>query len=223
MTLREDWLQDPLMIIENNVFINRTLKNPKNNQQEKWSSFHYATRLKLDGSVFFCRQVLGAASIPDEIGLPLLAHRQLRWYLEAFFFELMSAFDTLLQELNTIYAYNEKLTPEHVRWNDKKPTKFMGKLPENISQDITNERIKEWFIKVKRYRDTATHHYTVALSSGNTWAGYPINYSDFEINMQYFDEQGNYRPEGINKCSEYLKNMVIHIISIWQYMSQEFK
>ena len=80
----EDWIQDPLKSCK--------LKSPKDDRQNGlWYSFHFATRLKLDGADYFCRQALGAASMPYDLGLPLLAHRLLEWYLDAFFFELMAA------------------------------------------------------------------------------------------------------------------------------------
>ena len=140
MSSREDWLQDPLMEIENGSYKPRKLKTPKDNQNDLWFGFHFATRLKLDGAAYFCRQALGAASMPDNLGLHLLAHRQTEWYLEAFFFELMSAFETLLQELNIIYAHDLKLKPEKIRWNDKNRNKFMKKLPDNILKNIATER-----------------------------------------------------------------------------------
>jgi hypothetical protein len=146
----EDWLQDPLRKIDNNTYKTRTLKAPKDRQQEKWFSFHFATRLKLEEAVFFCRQVLGAASMPEDLGLPLLAHRQIEWYLEAFFFELMSAYDTLLQELNIIYAYDLSLKPDQVRWNEEKPNKLMKTLPDSILKYITKE--KKW-TGLKKFRD----------------------------------------------------------------------
>ncbi len=61
----EDWLQDPLRKIENGTFKTRKLKASKNKQNDLWHSFHFATRLKLDGADFFCRQALGAAGMPD--------------------------------------------------------------------------------------------------------------------------------------------------------------
>ncbi|MGD0779753.1 MAG: Cthe_2314 family HEPN domain-containing protein [Dehalococcoidales bacterium] len=219
----EDWLQDPLRKLDNNTYKTRILKTPKGEQQDKWFSFHFATRLKLDGAVFFCRQVLGAASMPYDLGLPLLAHRQIEWYLEAFFFELMSAYDTLLQELNIIYAYDLGLKPDQVRWSDKGPNEFIKMLPDSILKDSTEERKKDWFKKIQRYRNTATHHYTVPLSSGKTWVGTPINYSWFNISMQYLDEEDNYKLEDIKLCEEYLKRMVYYITSIWQHMAKEFK
>ncbi|GAH63495.1 unnamed protein product, partial [marine sediment metagenome] len=80
----EDWLRDPLRKIENGSYKRRKLKNLQDDKQnDLWWNFHFATRLKLDGADYFCRQLLGAASRPDELGLPLLAHRQLKWYLDA--------------------------------------------------------------------------------------------------------------------------------------------
>ncbi len=76
----EDWLQDPLRKIENGTYKTRKLKAPKDNQNDLWFSFHFATRLKLDGADFFCRQaglrlfirgVLEGRSPSKEIIFPL--------------------------------------------------------------------------------------------------------------------------------------------------------
>ena len=220
----EDWLQDPLRKIENGTYKSSKLKAPKDNQNELWHVFHFATRLKLDGADFFCRQVLGAASMPDNLGLPLLAHRQTEWYLEAFFFELMSAFETLLQELNIVYAYDLALKPEDVRWRDKKKTKFMENLPGKIFNSIEEGRNKDWFCRVQRYRNTATHHYTVPLGSGKTGSGYkPLDYSEHHVFIHYLDKTDNFKNENIETCKNYLKNMVEHIRSIWEVMAEEFE
>ena len=82
----EDWLQDPLREIENGTYKTRKLKAPKDKQNELWRVFHFSTRLKLNAADYFCRQMLGAASMSYDFGLPLLAFSQLKWYLDAFFF-----------------------------------------------------------------------------------------------------------------------------------------
>lgn len=156
----EDWLQDPLRKIESGSYKSRKLKSTNERQNDLWHSFHFATRLKLDGADFFCRQAVGAASMPNDLGLPLLAHRQTEWYLEAFFFELMSAYDTLLQELNIVYAYDLALKPEDVRWRDEKKTKFMENLPEKVFNSIKEGR-KIGFIESK---DTETQQLIIILS-----------------------------------------------------------
>lgn len=215
----EDWLQDPLRKIENGTYKPRTLKNPKDKQNDLWFIFHFATRLKLDGAVFFCRQVLGTASISNDLGLPSLAYEQQKWYLDAFFFELMSAFDTLFQELNIVYAYDLDFKPDVVRWN-----KIKCKLPENIKRNITEERGKDWFYKVKRYRDTSTHHYLVPLGSHTIrWGHNPSARSTHAVSMYYQDKEGNIKNEDINTCKGYLDNVVQLIKSVWEIMAEEFE
>lgn len=217
----ENWQEDPLIKISKSPYYRyRPRKNLTAKQYSNWRPFHFATRLKLDGADFFCRQALGAASMSDDLGLPLLAHRQKEWYLEAFFFELMSAYDTLLQELNIVYAYDLGLKPEDVRWGKK----IKNRLPQKIVENIDKERRQDWFYKVQRYRNTATHHYTVPLGSGTVGFGdNPLDYSEHDVSMHYLDKAGNVANEDINTCKNYLKKMVKHISSIWEVMAEEFK
>ena len=215
----EDWLEDPLRKIESGIYNTRKLKTLKDNQNDLWFSFHFATRLKLNGADFFCRQVLGAASMPDDLGLPLLAHRQLKWYLDAFFFELMSAYDTLLQELNTVYAYDLGLKPEDVRWD-----RIKSKLPNELLNYMEKEREKEWFDKIRRYRNIATHHYLVP--TGSSKAGFgdkPLDYSEHQVFMHYLDDSGNPKDEDIIHCIEYLRRMVKFISHVWAEMALAFE
>jgi hypothetical protein len=216
----EDWLQDPLEKIGKSPYKRRKLKKPKDDEQnDSWWGFHFATRLKLDGADHFCRQVLGAASMPDNLGLPLLAHRHLKWYLDAFFFELMSAYDTLLQELNIIYAYDLGLKPDDVRWN-----KIKGQLPDGLREYMDEEKRKEWFKKVRSYRVTATHHYLVPTGHYTLGlGGKPLDYTEHEVSIYYLDNTGEAKVEKIGICKDYLKNMVKHISSVWQEMAQEFQ
>jgi len=214
----EDWLQDPLRIIEGGSYKSRKLKSHNEQQSSRWQSFHFATRLKLDGADHFCRQVLGAVSMPDNLGLPLLAHRQLKWYLDAFFFELMSAYDTLLQELNIVYAYDLGLKPEDVHWG-----KIKDKLPPELREYVEEERGKQWFDRARKYRNTATHHYLVPTDTMQTGFGeQPLDYSEHKTYMVYLDDAGNIEHEKIKARIEYLKNMVRYISSVWEKMAQEF-
>ena len=223
MSSGEDWLQDPLIIrIDRGSDKRRKLKSPDDEQNDLWWSFHFATRLKLNGADHFCRQVLGAASMSYRKGLPLLAHRQLEWYLDAFFFELMSAYDTLLQELNIVYEIGFKL--DEVRWNDKKPTKFMNALPEKITNYMDIERNKDWFKKVRKYRNMATHHYLVPISSWETgWGDEPLDYTTHEVHIHYLGEGADFKGEDVKMCKKYLNNMVKYIRSVWKEMAGEFQ
>ena len=214
----EDWLQDPLREKGKGLYHYRNLKNLPKEQQAQWNSFHFSTRLKLEGADYFCRQVLGAASMPDDQGVHLLAYKQLEWYLDAFFFELMAACDTLLQELNTVYAYDLQLKLEAVRWN-----KIKGKLPNELVKYVEGERRKDWCCEVQWYRNTTTHHRRVPIGSTKTWWGSNSLDSSHHVYMHYRDKEGNPKREEIGICKDYLNNMVRYINSVWEMMEQEFQ
>jgi len=215
----EDWLQDPLMEIGKGSYQYRKPKSLDEKQYNLWQHFHFATRLKLDGAEHFCRQVLGAASMPDDLGLPLLAHRQLKWYLDAFFFELMSAYDTLPQELNIVYAYDLGLKPEDVRWE-----RIKSRLPNGLVGYMDKERNEKWFDKTRRYRNIATHHYLVPTGSWKGgWGDQLLDYTQHQVFIHYLDDSGNLEDEEIIVCIEYLKKMVKFISHVWEKMAQEFR
>ena len=222
----EDWLEDPLIIrIDKGSFKRRKLKSPNDEKQnDSWWSFHFATRLKLNGADHFCRQVLGAASMPNRQGLPLLAHRQLEWYLSAFFFELMSAYDTLLQELNIVYAYDLGLKPKDVRWATKKDELQKVELPKELLQYMREEQKKEWFKKVREYRNMATHHYLIPISSWEIgWGDEPLDYTTHKVHIHYLGEEGHFKDENVKICKEYLNNMVKYIRYVWKQLAGEFQ
>ena len=218
----EDWLQDSLREKGKGRYHYRKLKN-HGERQGLWVSFHFSTMLKLDAADYFCRQLLGAASMPDYLGLPLLAHRLLKWNLDAFFFELMSAYDILLQELNIVFAYDLGLVPEQVNW-----PKIKDKLPTELVQYMKKEREKDWFKKIRTYRNMATHHAYVPTSS---WVGgsgnKPLDYDEHNVSMipiPYLDSSGKPIEENISHCRIiYLKRMAEYIGSAWGKMAQEFQ
>ena len=208
----EDWLLDPLMEIGKGSYQYRKRKSLNAKQYDLWQSSHFSTRLKLDGADHFCRQALGAASRPDGLGLPLLAHRQLEWYLDAFFFELMSAYDTLLQELNVVYANDLGLTMEQVRWSTIK-----DKLPETLLEYMDKERKDKWFRKLHQHRNRGAHHSHVPTSSWRVgWGDEPWHYSEHKINIFYVDpDTEKPQVEEVNVCCDYLSKMVEHIHQVW--------
>ena len=207
----EDWLRDPLRKIENGTYKSRTLKsaNDKQNDLWEWDSFHFATRLKLDGAKFFCTKVIDIARTPED---------ELEWYLDGFFFELMAACDTLLQELNTVYAYDLQLKPEAVRWN-----KIKGKLPNELVKYVEEERKKDWFCEVQWYRNITTHHYHIPKSRSKIWWGHDSLHSTYHVGLQYIDKEGEIKIKEISICKDYLSNMVNYISSVWGKMAQEFE
>jgi hypothetical protein len=205
----KDWQDDPLIKITGANYEFSKLKSGDVDQSGRWQSFHVATRVKLDGADFFCRQALDTASMPGDLGLPSLSHGQTEWYLDAFFFELISAYDTLLQELNIVYAHLG-LTPGDVHWG-----KIKDKLPPELRKYMEEERKKQWFDRARKYRNTATHH---SLLEG---ASIPSIGKAF---IYYRDKEGKFKGgEEIAVCKDYLSNMVNYISSVWEMMAQEFE
>ncbi len=207
----EDWLEDPLMEIGEGSYKPRQLKSPKDEEQyREWRLFHYSTRLKLNGANFFCTKVIDTESTPED---------ELRWYLDAFLFELMAAYDTLLQELNIVYAYDLQLKPEAVRWNNKSKNKFMEKLPDEIFNYIKAERNKDWFCEVQWCRNLTSHHYRSPISGVRRHGSLHLT----NVYLQYQDKKGKFKSSKIIICKDYLSNMVNYISSVWGIMAEEFE
>ena len=201
----EDWLQDPLREIDRGEYKPRKPKSLNDEQSSDWRLFHYTTRLKLNGAHFFCTKVIDTESTSED---------ELRWYLDAFFFELMAACDILLQELNTVYAYDLLLQPEAVRWN-----KIKGKLPNELVKYAEEERRKDWFCEVQWYRDTTTHHYRNPISSSRSHGSLHLT----NVRLLYINREGEIDSKEISVCKDYLNNMVNYISSVWEKMVQEFE
>ena len=221
MSSSEDWLQDPIMRIGRGSYKYHKLKRSTDEQNDTWQGFHFSTRLKLDASDYFCRQVLGAASRPSDLGLPLLAYRQLKWYLDAFFFELMSAYDTLLQEVNVVY--NLGLDIDKVSWRTMKDKLDKSKLTRELGGYMEKERGKEWFKKVHQYRNIAAHRsylWTGEMKGG--WGDKPWGYDVHEVSIYRLDDTGTVQMERISVCTELLTIVVGHIQQVWRKMAQRF-
>lgn len=218
MSSMADWLEDPLVVRKKGSL---TFKQPKSlgtDARDNWEIFHFSTRLKLDAADHFCRLALGVTSMPYDFGLPLLARSQTKWYLDAFFFELMSAYETLLQELNVVYEVNKDV--EKVTW-----TSIKGKLTApSLKNLMESERKEAWFERLRWYRNTATHHAYIPISAGAIgWGKMPWDYDKHLVSLFYFDPETNeWKEESVEACPDYLKRMVEHIRTVWGKMAEEF-
>jgi hypothetical protein len=218
MIKEKDWLNDPLMI-DWRSYKPRLLKTSDQNRKDRWFSFHFATRLKLDGADYYCRQALGCASVSDRLGFPLLAHRLLEWSLGSFFFQLVSSYDTLLQEQNVIYANELEFNPEEVKWS-----KIKHKIPEPVVSYMEDERGKDWFIELRSFRNIATHQYVTPLSSMTTMVGEePLDYSKHEVTILCMGKDRTAKSLKVDVCIDYLKQMANHVTNAWKLMASEFE
>ncbi len=218
----EDWLNDPLTIPDPTK-LGWTIRRPNEtflpkSSWELWWSFHFATRLKLEGTVYFCSQMLGASSLPDELGLPLLVHRMGTWYAHAFFFELCSAYDTLLQEINVVYECG--IDMDKVRWRVIKP-----KLPDELRSSMERRRNEDWFKEVFGFRNMSTHHYIALMEKVETGIGEEVWGLDVdEAKLVYVDQHtNNIVRRDIAVAKDYLRRMLHHVHELWERMSEKFE
>ncbi len=203
----EDWLKDPLREIGKACYKPRELKSPLIDGTA-WRLFHYSTRLKLKGAKFFCTKVIDTASTSED---------ELRWYLDAFFFELMAACDTLLQEINVVY--NLGIDIDKVSWRTMKDELAKSKLASKLGKYMEEERGKEWFCEVQWYRNLTTHHYRPPITSSRIHGSLHLT----DVCLQYIDKEGEIKIKEISICKDYLSNMVNYISSVWGKMAQEFE
>ncbi len=213
-----DWLEDPLVVREEGSFGYKKPRSLDETAYENWKVAHSSTRLKLEGADHFCRLALGAASMPHDCGLPLLARSQTKWYLDAFFFELMSAYGTLLQELNVVYKVN--LDVNEVKWSSIK-----GKLPITLVELMEKQWTATWFKKLRGYRNLATHHMYIPTSAFKAGAGeMPWDYYYYEVELFHVDTEARKAIfEDLKEaCTGYLKKMTDHIHTVWGKMAEEF-
>jgi hypothetical protein len=213
----EDWLKDPLMAIGEGSFAYIETTNIESQVYKSWTSFHFDTRLKLNGADYFLRQLLGSVSRPDRIGSTLLAFHFRQWYLDAFFFELMAAYEILIQELNTIYECGAKAYDRDIF------SKVKRFIPEDLANLLEEEQKKEWFRKLRWYRNSITHRSRnitddFTLSLGDT----PWHYTSYEIHLTYYNERtSEWEREQIGVCETYFNNMTDHIHAVWKKIKEQ--
>ncbi|MFC1962287.1 hypothetical protein ACFLWN_04535 [Chloroflexota bacterium] len=184
-----------------------------------WEEYHLSTRTKLEGATFFCRCVLGSGSMPRDIGGRDLYYKLLEWYLDAFFFELVSAYEVVFQELNILYSGETIIEEKDVKWTSVKEI-----LTEDIVEYIDNTRNLTWFIKLRQHRNKSAHHSHIHTSSwsvgigGMTW-----NHDSHDIMMSYFDPSSNeLKLETIQKCRGYLNHMLGYVHEVWTIIANHF-
>ena len=214
-----DWLADPLMSVDSQFSYKELARSTDPDQH--WKGYHFSTRLKLEAADCFCRQLLGVAQLPYDLGLPLLAHRQSKWLLDVFFFELVSAYDMALQGINVIYDMG--LKPEEVKWGNVKHKKKL--MPSELFSYMSKEWESPWFKEARDLRNTGAHRSYIWTGQSQGGSGdKPWDYDYHKAVIYRFNtENQEIESEDIGVCAEYFKRMVAHINEIWSHTAKEFK
>jgi len=207
---KSDWLEDPLMVITRE---SKYLKPVKADEEvfESWQSFHYNTRLKLNGVEYFLRQALGAASRPDHLGLPMQGYSFQQWHIDAFFTELMSASEILMQELNAIYKCGIEINDRNLL------SKLKKTLPADLTKMIQEDREKDWFKKASWYRHSITHRFRTPIDSWTAGSGEKSWHVDeHSVQIYYYNEDTKeWKSENIEVCKQFFSRMLDFVHAVW--------
>ncbi|MBI4307937.1 MAG: hypothetical protein HY684_03945 [Chloroflexi bacterium] len=163
------------------------LKAATDMEQANWSVFHSSIRLKLQAASHFLELAEETLSVHLKITEPsgeLAARQKLRWYLEAYLFECMGAYDCLLQELNVVYKCGLKI--EKVKW-DKLSKCWHGaghskgkehannecvSVTESVLDELRRTRDTLWFKRSKGLRNYVSHRSFLPLETS------PVGWGD---------------------------------------------
>ncbi len=211
MTMHDDWLGDPLK--QSGQLFGYIDLLPDVDRNASWKHYHVAARVKLDGAAYYCRQVLGTVSMPLELGSWDINFRMLEWHLDAFFFELMSAYEVVLQELNILYSEDSPIDESRVKWESVKPL-----IRHDLAQRMQRERNLPWFRRLREHRNASAHRSHKPL--GEWSAGFgdrPWQHDAHGIQMAYVDTGSQQlQLEPVTECQQYLKLVLHHIVDVWK-------
>lgn len=214
-TIVHDWLRDPLMEEECQLYKFSHLSEA---QQREWEDLHNATRLKLEGATYHFRIVAGSVSLSGNLD----DSRQtwwaiLNWHLDAFFFELMSAFDYLLQEVNVRYQLG--LSVRDVEWR-KLTNRAQGKgVTLAVLADIEQARQQEEFKKIVEYRNMLTHRRLAPIEERYVLSNQPAVESGYD-DAKLCTPDGQTEPL-VESCLTYLRFMINLIWKAWRTFKRE--
>ena len=206
------WLRDPLRKRKPSQLDWHQFSGLDEDTQQNWQMRHDITRLKLDGAAYHYIMVMASARLAspyDEIGM---YWRLSKWHLDAFFFELVSSFDCLLQEINE--RYELQIPEDKVSWDILKRKEYRSKIPAKLFQLLEKEWNKDWLKKVRGYRNTATHRSYSPTSK--SWVGFIPRGHPHMPEPDYVEMwSGKGEHEPIQNCKEYLKSMADLIVTAW--------
>ncbi|MCX6013801.1 MAG: hypothetical protein NTV30_10485 [Chloroflexi bacterium] len=216
--MSKDWLEDPLMDIKRSYIVSRP-KHLDSQLSSKLEKYHWATRVKLEASDYFCRQIMGASSMSIDLGLYKMAQRLIIWHLDAFYFEMSATNKILMQELNIFYGNKDRLEPIYVNWDSIKK-RFNDRLPERLIVYIDSTIKENWFKKIHWFNDASTQYISIAGRGVPTETNSRTKIWDWEQYINYIDpDTGETKEENVIQCFVFLKNMIEYVTRVWHEMS----
>lgn len=218
-TIVHDWLRDPLIEVVEEERQLYKFSHLSEAQQREWEDCHDATRLKLEGATYHFRIIAGSVSLPGNLD----DSRQmwwaiLNWHLDAFFFELKSAFDCLLQEVNVCYQLG---VPTKNVWNvdSLKQAAQKKELTLAALANLEKAEKEEQFTKIGCYRNMLTHRRLAEIEERYVISNRPAVASGYD-GAKLRTPDGQTEPL-VESCLAYLRFMINLIWKVWNTLKRE--
>lgn len=142
-------------------------------EQNNWEVFHWSTRSKLEASIWFYSQLVGLAGVRHVWFTTVRFDSVLNWHVDAFFNELVSAFETLLQEINVVHRCGLKV--DEVTWQGRKDAAGIRDCLEGKAtktrEYVEKQYCEKTFKEIRDWRNTAFHHHHIPKVSTDVGFG----------------------------------------------------
>jgi len=88
---------------------------------------------------------------------------------------------------------------------------------------LKDEREKDWFKKLRWYRNSITHRSrNITDDFTVSWGDSPWHYSHYEVSLRYYNERiGDWETEDLKDCEIYFTHMADHIHLVWEKMKEQ--
>lgn len=209
-----DFLTDPLYVEKQP----KEFASLEKWEQNNWEVFHWSTRSKLEASIWFYGQIVGLGSIRHVWFTTVRFDSLLNWHLDAFFNELMSAFETLLQEVNVVHRCG--LKRDKVTWEGKRGIKGClsgkaGRMGEIIAAAYDNETFKD----IRDWRNTVFHRHHIPKVSTDVGGGEVVRIkTTVELVKTPSDPAQNVK---LSKLADYINLIAKLCMQVWEQLAEE--
>lgn len=214
----DDWLRDPLMQEGRQLC---KFSDFDKARQSEWEVLHSTTRLKLEGATYHFRMVAGSVSLSGNLD----DSRQmwwaiLSWHLDAFFLELKSAFDCLLQEMNARYQLGVRAANVRRVGSLKQAAQRKGLILAALA-DLEKAEGEEEFRKIVSYRNMLTHRRLAHIEERYVLSNRPAVESGYD-DAKLCTPDGQTEPL-VESCLTYLQFMISLIWKAWNTFKRELE
>ena len=200
----------------------------------RFTVIHKRVQFKLWAAKYFLSKLVKLEKDSGSIAYPSVKE-EADLYLDAFLYEVIGAFDTLLQEINIAFECN--LDIEDVKMDTVIPKMPNGsKVLEKLGR--LNGDSNGWFWKLREYRNHSAHRSVISLYSTGTVRAKPTESTDdprirhlevdritatYLIDDPRDIDSGKSEQEVIPYCSKSINNMANLITEIYEKCVNEIK